>query len=142
MNHKRKEWNEYFMDIAELIATRATCDRKHVGAVIAKGRRILATGYNGSVSGGDHCTEVGHLMVDGHCLRTIHAEVNAIAQAAKHGISIEGSTIYVTAQPCFKCFCIIANSGIEVIYYKESYGNFNLDMTKVIESTKIEIQKI
>ena len=70
----------------------------------------------------------------------IHGVSSAIAN--KHGISIEGSTIYVTAQPCFKCFCIIANSGIEVIYYKESYGNFNLDMTKVIESTKIEIQKI
>ena len=84
MNHKRKNWNEYFMDIAELIATRATCDRKHVGAVIVKGRRILATGYNGSVSGGDHCTEVGHLMVDGHCLRTVHAEVNAILNGNRY----------------------------------------------------------
>ena len=140
--NKRKGWDEYFMDIAYLISTRATCDRKHVGALIVKDRRILTTGYNGSIAAGEHCNEVGHLMVDGHCLRTIHAEVNAIAQAAKYGIAIDESTIYVTAQPCFKCFNIIANSGISKVIYAEPYGLFNPDMDKVISDSKIEISMI
>ena len=142
MNEKRKDWDDYFMEIAYLISTRATCDRKHVGALIVKDRRILATGYNGSIAAGVHCDEAGHLMVDGHCLRTIHAEVNAIAQAAKYGLSIDGSTIYVTAQPCFKCFSIIANSGIEKIVYAEPYGNFNKEMQDVISASNIEIRMI
>lgn len=118
---KRKTWDEYFLQIAFLIATRATCDRKHVGAVIVRDREILATGYNGSIGGTPHCDDVGHLMVEGHCVRTVHAEINAIAQAAKHGHHIDGAAIYITARPCWNCFKVLANSGIKNIYYHESY---------------------
>ncbi len=109
------------MDIARVVATRATCDRKHVGAVIVRDRSILATGYNGSIRGLPHCTDVGHLMEDGHCVRTVHAESNAIAQAACNGVRIEAASIYVTASPCWACFRLIANSGIQRIVFGEFY---------------------
>ena len=117
----RKNWDNYFMDIAKHVATRSTCDRKHVGAVIVRDRVILTTGYNGSMAGAPHCDDEGHLMIDGHCTRTIHAEMNAIAQSAKNGIMIDGADIYVTARPCWNCFRVIANSGIENVYYLEEY---------------------
>ena len=117
----RKSWHDYFMDIATLVATRSTCDRKHVGAVIVRDRVILTTGYNGSIAGAPHCDDVGHLMIDGHCTRTVHAEMNAIAQAAKNGITIDGADLYVTARPCWNCFRVIANAGIESVYYGEEY---------------------
>ena len=117
----RTTWPVYFMGIAEHVATRATCDRKHVGAVIVKGKEILATGYNGSMPGAPHCDDAGHLMIAGHCVRTVHAEINAIAQAAKHGCQISGADIYVTAHPCWNCFKVIVNSGIKNIFYKEEY---------------------
>ena len=109
------------MNIATEVATRSTCDRKHVGAVIVRNKNILSTGYNGSIKGLPHCDEVGHEMVDGHCIRTTHAEANAIVQAAKNGVSIDNSEIFVTASPCYNCFKLIANSGIKVIYYRELY---------------------
>ena len=109
------------MNIAREVATRATCDRKHVGAVVVRDRCILATGYNGSVRGLDHCDEAGHMMEDGHCVRTIHAEANAIIQAARHGTSIEGAGIYITASPCWSCFRMIANAGIRRIVFGEFY---------------------
>jgi dCMP deaminase len=118
---QRASWDEYFMRIAETVATRATCDRKHVGAVIERGRTILATGYNGSVAGLEHCDEVGHMMVDGHCVRTIHAEANAVIQAARNGVRIESANIYVTASPCWQCFKMIANAGIKRVVYGEFY---------------------
>jgi len=117
----RTSWNEYFMDLAEVVATRSTCDRKHVGAVLVKDRMVLSTGYNGSVRGLPHCDEVGHLMEDGHCVRTTHAEANAIAQAAKNGVSIEGATLYVTASPCWPCFKLVANAGVTQIFFGEFY---------------------
>lgn len=117
----RASWDEYFMNIARVVATRATCDRKHVGAVIVRERSILATGYNGSIRGLPHCDEVGHLMEEGHCVRTVHAEANAIAQAARYGARIDGSSIYVTASPCWGCFRLIANSGIARIAFGEFY---------------------
>ncbi len=117
----RASWDEYFMRIATDVATRATCDRKHVGAVIVRDRSILATGYNGSIRGLPHCDEEGHLMQDGHCVRTIHAESNAIIQAARNGVRIDASDIYVTASPCFSCFKMIANAGIRRIVYAEFY---------------------
>jgi dCMP deaminase len=117
----RATWDEYFMNIARVVATRATCDRKHVGAVIVRDRSILATGYNGSIRGMPHCDEVGHLMEEGHCVRTVHAESNAIAQAASNGVRIEKSSIYVTASPCWGCFRLIANSGIVRIAFGEFY---------------------
>jgi len=109
------------MNIAKEVATRSTCDRKHVGAVIARNKTILSTGYNGSIKGLDHCDEVGHEMENTHCVRTIHAEANAIVQAARHGIRIENSEIFVTASPCYDCFKMIANVGINKVYFGEFY---------------------
>jgi dCMP deaminase len=109
------------MNIAREVATRSTCARKHVGAVIVRDRTILSTGYNGSVRGLPHCDEVGHMMEDGHCVRTIHAEANAIIQAAKNGTRIDGAGIYVTASPCWTCFKMIANAGLHRIVFGEFY---------------------
>ena len=117
----RASWDEYFMNIARVVATRATCDRKHVGAVLVRDRTILSTGYNGSIRGMPHCTEVGHMMENNHCVATIHAESNAILQAAKNGVMIDGATIYVTASPCWNCFKQIANAGLRRIVYGEFY---------------------
>ena len=121
MLKNRISWENYFMNIAAEVATRSTCDRKHVGAVIVREKTILSTGYNGSIRGLPHCDEAGHEMVDGHCVRTTHAEANAIVQAAKNGVEINLSEIYVTASPCYSCFKLIANAGIKTIYYKELY---------------------
>src|SRR3990167_6073587 len=112
---------EDIMNIAKDTATRSTCDRKHVGAVIVRDKTILSTGYNGSIRGMPHCDEVGHMLENDHCVATIHAEANAILQAAKNGVGIEGSEIYVTASPCWICFKMIANTGIKKIYYGEFY---------------------
>ncbi len=117
----RAGWDEYFMAIATEVATRSTCARKHVGAVVVRQRMLLATGYNGSISGAEHCDDVGHLMEDGHCVRTVHAEANAIVQAARNGVRIEGAGIYVTASPCFGCFKLIANAGIRRVVFGEFY---------------------
>jgi dCMP deaminase len=118
---RRVGWDEYFMAIALQVASRSTCDRKHVGAVIVRDRMILATGYNGSIRGIAHCDDEGHLMEDGHCVRTVHAEANAIVQAARNGVRLEGADIYVTASPCFGCFKLIANAGIRRIAFHEFY---------------------
>jgi dCMP deaminase len=117
----RVSWDEYFMNIARTVATRATCDRKFVGAVIVRDRIILATGYNGSIRGLPHCDEEGHLMEDGHCVRTVHAEANAIVQAARSGVRIDGADCYVTASPCWGCFRLLANAGIGRIVFGEFY---------------------
>ena len=118
---QRADWHTYFMQIARQVATRATCDRKHVGAVIVRDKTILSTGYNGSIRGMPHCDEVGHLMENGHCVGTVHAEANAIIQAAKNGVRIDGGELYTTASPCWSCFKLIANAGIRTIYYGEFY---------------------
>jgi dCMP deaminase len=118
---KRVSWNRYFMNLAIQAATRSTCDRKHVGAVIVRDKAILSTGYNGSVRGAPHCTDVGCLIENGHCLRTVHAEANALIQAARHGVRLEDADIYVTASPCFNCFKLIANAGLKNIFYGELY---------------------
>ncbi len=121
MTDSRADWHTYFMNIAKQVATRSTCDRKHVGAVIVREKRILSTGYNGSIRGLPHCDEIGHLMENGHCVRTMHAEANAIVQAACNGVAIAGSEIYITASPCFNCFKLMANAGIIKIYFGEFY---------------------
>ena len=131
MSKHRVSWKDYFMNIAREVATRSTCDRKHVGAVIVREKTILSTGYNGSIKGLPHCDEVGCEMVDGHCVRTTHAEANAIVQAAKNGIQINQSEIYVTASPCYDCFKLIANAGINVIYYDDFYRD-----KRIIEKSK------
>ena len=103
------------------MASRSTCDRRFVGAVIVRDRNILSTGYNGSISGMPHCDEVGHMLENDHCVATIHAEANAILQAAKNGVMINGASIYVNASPCWNCFKLIVNSGIRKIYFGEFY---------------------
>jgi dCMP deaminase len=118
---QRPTWDEYFLDIAFSVAERSTCDRAHVGAVLVRDRRILATGYNGSPAGLPHCDEVGHLIADGHCVRTLHAEQNAIIQSALHGVSSEGATAYVTHQPCLTCAKMLINAGIQRVVYAGSY---------------------
>jgi dCMP deaminase len=119
----RASWHQYFMRIAQEVAGRATCDRLRVGAVIVRDNRILTTGYNGSLPDTPHCDEVGHLMKDGHCVRTVHAEANAVLQAARFGIPLEGATCYCTFKPCLSCLKILLGAGVKRIVYAEVYGN-------------------
>jgi dCMP deaminase len=125
----RPSWDQYFMEITSLVATRSTCLRRQVGAVIVKDRNILATGYNGAPSGVSHCLDTGCLRErlgvpsgERHELcRGLHAEQNAIIQAAKHGTNIDGSTLYCTTMPCIICSKMIINAGIRRIVYREGY---------------------
>jgi dCMP deaminase len=136
----RASWDEYFMSIAQVVATRSTCPRKYVGAVIVRNRTILSTGYNGSIRGMPHCSDVGHMMEEGHCVATIHAEANAIIQAARNGVSIEAATVYVTASPCWSCFKQIANSGIGRICFGEFYRDQRIfDVAKQISLELVHI---
>jgi len=116
------------MNLAVQAATRSTCPRKAVGAVVVRDKAVLATGYNGSIRGLEHCFEVGCLMDNDHCVRTVHAEANAILQAARHGMRIEGADIYVTASPCWDCFKLIANAGIGRVLYGEFYRDERIEM--------------
>lgn len=137
----RQDWPHYFMNIAREVSTRSTCDRKHVGAIIVRDKNILSTGYNGSIRSQPHCDEAGHDMEGGHCVRTVHAEANAIIQAARHGVRIEGAEIYTTASPCWECFKLIANAGIQRIFYREFYREqriFDVAHSLGIELIKIE----
>lgn len=118
----RPDWDSYFMKIAFAVSERSTCDRALVGCVLVTDKRILTSGFNGSPSGLGHCDEIGHLMVDGHCVRTIHAETNAIIQAALHGVSTRGATCYVTHFPCINCTKALINAGISRIVYSVNYG--------------------
>ncbi|HLC59771.1 MAG TPA: cytidine/deoxycytidylate deaminase family protein [archaeon] len=126
----RPSWDEYFIDLTRTVANRATCDRGKSGCVIVKDKRILSTGYVGSPPGQPHCDDVGHQMkktfdeegnVTNHCTRTIHAEQNAIVQAAKFGTSIEGATIYTKMEPCSTCAKIIVGSGIKRVVCEKRY---------------------
>jgi dCMP deaminase len=138
---ERLPWDDYFMTIAQVVASRSTCDRKHVGAVIVRDRTILSTGYNGSIRGMPHCDEVGHLMESGHCVATIHAEANALVQSARNGVNIAGASIYITASPCWSCFKLIANASIAAIYYGEFYRDeriFEVAKTLGIELRHVE----
>jgi dCMP deaminase len=129
LEHKRPRWDDYFMDITHFVATRSTCLRRHVGAVLVRDKRILSTGYNGAPSGIDHCLEVGCLREqlgipsgERHELcRALHAEQNAIIQAALHGVGIKGATLYCTNLPCIICSKMLINSGIRRIIYQEGY---------------------
>ncbi|HHY97331.1 MAG TPA: cytidine deaminase [Firmicutes bacterium] len=125
----RPSWDEYFMEVAHVVSKRSTCLRRHVGAIAVKDRRILATGYNGAPSGTPHCAEVGCLRAqmdvpsgERHELcRGLHAEQNVIIQAAFHGISINGATIYVTTQPCSLCAKMLVNAGIKLVIFQGDY---------------------
>ena len=117
----RPGWDEYFMDIARTVATRATCPRASVGAVLTRDKRILTTGYNGAPRGVSHCLDVGCTMVDGHCLRATHAEANAIVQGALHGVSLQGATAYCTHEPCAGCTKLLISAGVVRIVYRDAY---------------------
>lgn len=117
----RPTWDEYFMELARSVAKRSTCNRRHVGAILVRDKRILTTGYNGSPPGQPHCIDVGCLMLDGHCVRTMHAEQNAIVQAAIHGIDVRGATCYVTSAPCVHCSKILIAADVKRIVYADSY---------------------
>lgn len=137
----RPSWDEYFMSLAEQVETRTTCLRRPVGSVIVKDRRILATGYNGVPSGLRHCSETGCLRQQmgvpsgqrHEICRGLHAEQNAIIQAAKHGINIQGASIYITTQPCAVCAKMLINAGITEIIYKDPYPD-KLSMELLAES--------
>lgn len=136
--HERPSWDAYFMQIAHLVATRATCPRRSVGALLVKSRRILATGYNGAPRGISHCPAGGPdhewpegCMRAGHCIRSLHAEQNALLQAAMIGVPCEGATIYVTCQPCNSCAKMIINAGITHVIYEGEYPDeFSKDLFK------------
>lgn len=142
----RADWDDYFMKIAEVAATRATCDRKHVGAVIVVNKTIVSTGYNGSPRGMPHCDEVGHELKDMggrmSCVRTVHGEANAIAQAAKTGARIDGGTLYTTASPCYDCLKLIINAGIVRIVCKEFYSSrygMSAEMEEFAKAAGVEL---
>jgi dCMP deaminase len=117
----RPDWDSYFLKIAYAVSERSTCDRAFVGCVLVLEKRILTTGFNGSPTGLPHCDESGHLMIDGHCVRTIHAETNAIIQAALHGVTTKGATCYVTHFPCINCTKALINAGIARLVYSVAY---------------------
>lgn len=117
---KRPSWDEYFLKLAMLASERATCPRMHCGCVLVRDRFVLATGYNGSLPGTPHCEDEGCLIVDGHCVRTNHAEVNALAQASRHGVSLNGATAYITNMPCSACSkALIAAGIVRVVIFSE-----------------------
>ncbi|MDX8364164.1 ComE operon protein 2 [Cytobacillus sp. Hm23] len=129
---ERISWDQYFMAQSHLLALRSTCTRLAVGATIVRDKRIIAGGYNGSIAGGTHCVDEGCYVIDNHCVRTIHAEMNAILQCAKFGVPTEGAEIYVTHFPCLQCCKAIVQSGIKAVYYANDYKNhpYALEMFK------------
>jgi len=129
-NYRRPSWDEYFMEVCQAIAKRATCDRGRSGCVIARDNQILATGYVGSPAGLPHCDQAGHQMkkmlhedgsISQHCVRTVHAEQNAICQAAKSGVSIAGATLYCRMTPCRTCAMMIINCGVKRVVCERVY---------------------
>lgn len=120
---ERIPWNQYFMSQSMLISMRSTCSRLAVGATIVRDKRVIAGGYNGSVSGDVHCIDEGCYVVDGHCVRTVHAEANALLQCAKFGVKTDGADLYVTHFPCLQCTKQLIQSGINKIYYLNDYHN-------------------
>ncbi len=145
----RLTWDQYFMTITQQVAERSTCNRAKVGAVIVRDRNILATGYNGAPTGMPHCTEAGCLIyesktpygeVEQNCFRTIHAEINAIAQAAKNGSTIKDSSIYVTHTPCIHCIKVLVNTGIKTVYYESPYKLDTLE--EILRNTRVHMEKV
>jgi len=143
----RPEWDRYFLDLCEAVSKRATCDRGRAGAVIVKDRRIISTGYVGSPAGLPHCDEVGHDMrqvmddagnLSQHCVRTLHAEQNAIIQAAKFGVSIEGATLYCKMTPCRTCAMMIINAGIKRVVCEKRY-HADQDTVKMFKEAGVDM---
>ncbi|QDP40667.1 ComE operon protein 2 [Radiobacillus deserti] len=138
---ERISWNQYFMSQSHLLALRSTCQRLMVGATVVRDKRIIAGGYNGSVSGGVHCSDEGCYVIDGHCVRTIHAEVNALLQCAKFGVPTDGAEIYVTHFPCLHCCKSIIQSGIKAVYYAEDYKNHPYAI-ELFRDAGIKVEKV
>ena len=139
---KRSDWDRYFMEIAGVVASRSTCDRNHVGAVIVRDHIILSTGYNGSVRKMPHCNDTGHKIENGHCINTVHAEANAIIQAAYTGLSIKDADIYVTSFPCWPCFKMIANAGIRRIVFRAEYGSDSARVRRTAKKIGIRLRRV
>ena len=138
---QRISWDEYFMAQSHLLSLRSTCSRLSVGATIVKDKRIASGGYNGSIKGDEHCIDVGCKVVEGHCVRTIHAEINAILQCSKFGVGTEGATIYVTHFPCLNCTKSIIQAGIKEICYANDYRN-NEYARELLEKSGVVVRKI
>ncbi len=138
---ERISWNQYFMAQSQLLSLRSTCTRLMVGATIVRDKRIIAGGYNGSVSGSDHCIDKGCYVVDNHCIRTIHAEVNALLQCAKFGVPTEGAEIYVTHFPCVHCSKAVIQAGIKKVYYDADYKNHPYAL-ELFEQAGIEVEQV
>ena len=138
---KRITWNQYFMAQSHLLALRSTCTRLTVGATIVRDKRMIAGGYNGTIAGGEHCSEKGCYVIDGHCVRTIHAEMNAILQCAKFGVQTEGAEIYVTHFPCLNCTKAIIQAGIQCIYYAQDYKNHPYAL-ELLEQAGVKTEKV
>ena len=125
---KRPDWDEYFLKLAMLASERATCPRMHCGCVLVKNKNVISTGYNGSIPGDEHCEDIGCLVVDNHCVRTVHAEMNALVQAAKRGHSVDGATAYVTNMPCTTCAKAIITAGIKrVVVFSDFHDTLALE---------------
>lgn len=138
---ERISWDQYFMAQCYLLALRSTCKRLMVGATIVRDKRIIAGGYNGSVSGSVHCVDEGCYMIDGHCVRTVHAEANALLQCAKFGVPTEGAEIYVTHFPCLQCTKQLIQGGIKTVYYAEDYHNHPYAI-QLFEEAGVETVKV
>ena len=133
INTNRIPWNDYFMNLAREVAKRSTCPRLRVGAVFVRDNRILCTGYNGSLPGRQHCDDVGCLMHEGHCCRCVHAELNAICQAAQHGVSLDDSWLYVTHLPCISCYKPVLAAGTSRVYFGEAYGTADMGLYRQLQ---------
>ena len=138
---QRISWDEYFMAQSHLLSLRSTCSRLSVGATIVKDKRIIAGGYNGSIKGDEHCIDVGCKVIEGHCVRTIHAEINAILQCSKFGVCTEGAAIYVTHFPCLNCTKSIIQAGIKEICYANDYRN-NEYAQELLERSGVVVRKV
>jgi dCMP deaminase len=136
--HHRPSWDDYFMAIAKVVAARGTCDRLYSGAILVKNNRIIATGYNGSPPGLPHCHDVGHLMEEGHCVRTVHGEHNVLLQAAiQGGTSTSGATMYAKYSPCIHCAKYIIACGIKRVVIAKIYRNSKTP--EMLRSAGIEV---
>lgn len=138
---ERIAWDQYFMSQALILSTRSTCQRLAVGAVLVRDKRIIAGGYNGSVSGDAHCLDEGCYLEDGHCVRTIHAEMNALLQCAKFGVATEGAEIYVTHYPCLQCTKSLLQAGISHIHYLSNYRNHEYAQ-RLIADNQVQVSKV
>lgn len=135
---ERITWDQFFMAQCHLLALRSTCTRLAVGSTIVRDKRIIAGGYNGSISGDDHCIDKGCYVVDNHCVRTVHAETNALLQCAKYGTPTNGADLYVTHFPCLPCTKSIIQAGIKNLYYATDYKN-NAYAIELLEQAGVNV---